>query len=137
MSSDLDQETRTLVIDAARDRHHRIICAGCGREVKPKGFQIDHRKPEIDGGDKYDPGNLQVLCVRKDGKGCHQIKTREEAKRRARSRRTLEVSPHKRATPWALLGTGLAATRTSSTARMPPTTCSCWSRPAREFCCSS
>lgn len=107
MSTKLDPDLRRQVVDAARDRvHGDILCAGCGRVVTSKGFEIDHRKPEADGGAVDDPDNLQVLCTNKKGTGCHQVKTKEEATRRAALRRALERSPHQRARPFAIMGTG-------------------------------
>lgn len=46
---------------------------------------IDHIVPEADGG-SHDPANLQILCAPAKGKGCHRVKTRIEAKKRARAR---------------------------------------------------
>lgn len=108
MSSKLDPDLRRQVVDAARDVRSNgdIICAGCGRVVTSKGYEIDHRVPEADGGAKDDPDNLQVLCTNKKGTGCHQVKTKQEATRRAALRRALERSPHQRARPFAIMGAG-------------------------------
>lgn len=110
MSSKLDVDLRRQVIDIHRDERGRIICAGCHREVIGKGFQIDHILPEIDGGAVDNIDNLQVLCVRKDGLGCHARKTKREAAQRAARRRQLERSPLRRATPAALAASGALMT---------------------------
>jgi len=109
VSTKLDKEIRRQVIDAARVGG-KILCEGCGHEVIGKGFEIDHRLAEIDGGAVHDPDNLQVLCVRKDGLGCHAKKTKAEAQARARRRKMLERSPLGRALPAAGLLTGTTLT---------------------------
>jgi hypothetical protein len=109
MSTKLDKDVRRQVIDAARVGG-KIICAGCKREVIGKGFEIDHIRAEIDGGAVHDPDNLQVLCVRKDGLGCHAKKTKREAAARAARRKQLEKSPLGRALPAASALTGASLT---------------------------
>lgn len=96
MSTKLDPEVRRQAIDASRVGG-KITCADCKREVIGKGFQVDHIVPEIDGGSVHDPDNHQVLCVRKDGMGCHAKKTKREAAARATRRAQLEQSPLRRA----------------------------------------
>lgn len=85
----VDQELRDLVVEMHRDKFRRIRCKKCTRVVVVGGFEIDHIKPEADGG-LTDPDNLQVLCVRKEGGkkvGCHMDKTRQEARERAKKAR--------------------------------------------------
>lgn len=82
----IDDDLREAVKQAHWDRFRRIRCAGCGRVVVPGGFEIDHIKPEALGG-LTALENLQILCVRKNGKkkvGCHMDKSRREAGERAR-----------------------------------------------------
>lgn len=95
MSTKLDPALRREVIDASRVAG-RITCAGCQREVIGKGFEIDHIITEIGGGAVHKADNLQVLCVRKDGMGCHAKKTKREAAQRATRRAQLEQSPLRR-----------------------------------------
>jgi energy-coupling factor transporter ATP-binding protein EcfA2 len=109
MSSKLDPELRRQVIDASRVGG-KITCAGCGREVIGQGFEIDHIKAEIDGGAVHKADNLQVLCTRKDGLGCHAKKTKREAAARATRRAQLEQSPLKRAFKPATFIAGCALT---------------------------
>lgn len=66
---------RKLFIDGCGSR-----CASCG--IITRHPQLDHITPIVDGGDKYDQSNWQVLC-----KTCHTAKTRAESKARAARRR--------------------------------------------------
>lgn len=50
-----------------RDGHR---CRQCGRAGR---LEVDHVRPLKDGGDRFDPRNLQALC-----RGCHIEKTRQE-----------------------------------------------------------
>lgn len=86
----LEPEVRVLVADRARDARGRIRCQACGRVVFKGGYQIDHIIPEIESTPamRTDPRNLQILCARKGGNGCHARKTRKEARRYARANRT-------------------------------------------------
>ena len=45
-------------------------CRECGRAGR---LEVDHVKPIQDGGDPWDPANLQTLC-----RSCHIAKTRGE-----------------------------------------------------------
>lgn len=45
-------------------------CVQCGARGQ---LECDHIKPVRDGGEEYDPSNLQMLC-----KACHSVKTRAE-----------------------------------------------------------
>ena len=56
---------RQIILD--RDGHR---CRSCGR---PGRLEVDHVRPIQDGGDKYNPANLQLLC-----RHCHHDKTRSE-----------------------------------------------------------
>ena len=49
-------------------------CRRCGRAGR---LECDHVRPVEQGGAKYDPANLQVLC-----RGCHISKTRAENRKR-------------------------------------------------------
>jgi energy-coupling factor transporter ATP-binding protein EcfA2 len=109
MSTKLDPELRRQVIDASRVGG-KITCAGCKREVIGKGFEIDHIKAEIDGGAVHKADNLQILCVRKDGLGCHAKKTKREAAARATRRAQLENSPLRRAIGPSVFITGCTLT---------------------------
>jgi hypothetical protein len=77
------------ILDGARDSRGRVRCARCGKPFADKDVQVDHIHPEAEGG-SHDPVNLQVLCAPKVGGGCHRLKSREEAKRRARMKKAAE-----------------------------------------------
>jgi len=55
-----------------------------GHRIQGHVFEIDHVVPVAEGGDWFDPSNLQVLCL-----PCHRAKTAEMATRRAAARRAL------------------------------------------------
>ena len=50
-----------------RDGHRCVLCHHSGR------LECDHRKPVINGGEKYALNNLQTLC-----RNCHLVKTQQE-----------------------------------------------------------
>lgn len=77
------------ILDSARDSKGRVRCARCGKPFADKDIQVDHIHPENEGG-SHDPVNLQPLCAPKAGGGCHRLKSREEAKARARMARNAE-----------------------------------------------
>ena len=54
-------------------------CVLCGRHGQ---LEIDHIKPLTNGGDIYNPNNLQTLC-----KFCHKLKTETETGSRPDGRR--------------------------------------------------
>jgi DNA translocase FtsK/SpoIIIE-like protein/HNH endonuclease len=89
MSSPLPPALRMSIKDGARDSKGRVRCARCGKPFADKDIQIDHIHPEAEGG-SHDPLNLQPLCAPKQGGGCHRLKSREEAKARARMARKAE-----------------------------------------------
>ena len=60
-------------------RRDRDRCRRCGSQGEP---EVDHIVPIADGGDPWDPENLQALCRR-----CHRAKTSAEASGRAARRR--------------------------------------------------
>ncbi|WP_420719219.1 HNH endonuclease [Streptomyces sp. XY533] len=51
-------------------------CRWCGSKIE---LQADHIIPLSEGGSKWDPANVQVLCPT-----CHEIKTDEDRRRRTR-----------------------------------------------------
>lgn len=59
------QKLRRQVLEADGYR-----CRQCGR---PGRLEVDHITAVADGGDLWDPENLQALC-----RGCHVAKTRAE-----------------------------------------------------------
>ena len=67
------RKLRRLVFNRANWR-----CEVCGLAGGP--FECDHKRPMKRGGDPWDMGNLQCLCV-----DCHRIKTAREGARRRRT----------------------------------------------------
>ena len=70
---------------ALRDAHRRShpCCELCERRgiYRPVDV-VDHKHEIIDGADPFDPDNLQSLCTE-----CHNRKTGDEAKKRARRKK--------------------------------------------------
>jgi 5-methylcytosine-specific restriction endonuclease McrA len=72
-------------------QHYR--CTKCKQEFTAKDMEVDHKKPVVDptkGFESWDifidnlfceATNLQALC-----KGCHQIKTQLEKKKRVKAK---------------------------------------------------
>lgn len=77
------------ILDSARDSQGRVRCARCRKPFADSDIQVDHIHAEAEGG-SHDPVNLQPLCAPKKGGGCHRLKSREEAKVRARMARRAE-----------------------------------------------
>jgi len=51
-------------------------CASCG--AISLHHHVDHIVPLEQGGDPLAPSNLQVLCTRQSGRGCHETKSAAE-----------------------------------------------------------
>ena len=68
LSSSRWERLRLEILD--RDGYR---CKACGKAGK---LEVDHVVPMWQGGEKWDPANLQTLCV-----GCHIAKTRGEFSR--------------------------------------------------------
>lgn len=66
-------------------RRDNYRCQACGKVGR---MECDHIKPIHDGGDLWDPKNLQSLC-----RGCHIRKTRDEN----RARQIIDLSRQRRA----------------------------------------
>lgn len=114
MSSPLPSALRKGVRDAARDPESGLVqCAMCRKFFPDSSIQVDHIQPESEGG-SHDPLNLQPLCAPKEGAGCHRIKSRNEAKARARrAKETVETNDR----PGWLVGAGAVLVSTGVAAR--------------------
>ncbi|MCP4988411.1 MAG: HNH endonuclease [Colwellia sp.] len=63
---------------------HNPICKHCEeRNIVTSAYIIDHKIEIEDGGDPWDPDNLQSLCL-----PCHNTKTGQEKKKRSRRKKT-------------------------------------------------
>lgn len=114
MSSPLPAALRMSIKDRARDPETGLVrCAMCGKGFPDEKIQVDHITPEADGG-SHDPANLQPLCAPPEGAGCHRIKSRGEAK--ARAKRAREIVDANDRPGW-LVGAGLSLLGTSIAAR--------------------
>lgn len=114
MSSPLPKALRMSIKDAARNPKTGLVqCAMCGKEFDDSWIQVDHITPEADGG-SHDPANLQPLCTPPEGAGCHRLKSRGEAKARAKREKTFFDTNDR---PGWLIGAGLSLLGTGVAAR--------------------